>query len=242
MLKRFIKIGSAAIAAFNVAIAGAGPDVNSGEFFNQPYLQGLGVVPAWQAGLLGGGIVVANLDSGIRDTHVDLVGTIVPGGYDFVNDDDDPFDDELSLTYGHGTASAGIIVGNWNGVGVGGIAPNAKILPVKITNDQNLTDGGLISQGVLYAAARPEVRIILLEAVGPSTSPAEFAALGTAVANGKLVIAPAGNQGQASPANPASNFGSLGSSALVVGSNNGAGGRSVFSNGAAGVENNYITA
>ena len=68
-------------------------------------------------------MVVADLDSGIRATHVDLVGKIAPGGYDFVNDDNDPFDDEASVTQGHGTASAGIIVGNWNGVGVGGIAP-----------------------------------------------------------------------------------------------------------------------
>ena len=109
-------------------------------------------------------------------------------------------------------------------------------------SDENQTDGGLISQGVLYAAERPEVRIILLEAVGPSTTAEEFAALSKAVENGKLLIAPSGNKGQAFPSNPASQFGSLGSAALVVGSNNGAGGRSVFSNGAAGVENNYITA
>jgi len=243
MFKRPIKCLYSAICALFLSAASAGPpDVTSGEFFNQPYLQGISIVPAWEAGLLGSGIVVANLDSGVRASHVDLVGTIAPGGYDFVNDDDDPFDDEISLTYGHGTASSGIIVGNWNGVGVGGIAPGAKILPIKITNEDNQTDGGLISQGMLYAATRPEVRIILLEAVGPSTSADEFAAFSQAIANGKLLIAPAGNKGQAFPSNPASQFSALGGAALVVGSHNGAGGKSVFSNGAAGVESNYLSA
>ncbi len=243
MIKNRIQLLNGAFLALFLSTASAGPpDITSGEFFNQPYLQGISIIPAWEAGLLGGGVVVANLDSGVRATHVDLVGTIAPGGYDFVNDDDDPFDDEISLTYGHGTASSGIIVGNWNGVGVGGIAPGAKILPIKITNEENQTDGGLISQGMNYAASRPEVKIILLEAVGPSTSAEEFASFASAVASGKLLIAPAGNQGLAFPANPASQFSALGGGALVVGSHNGAGGKSVFSNGAAGVESNYLSA
>ena len=230
------------LLALSVSTAGATPDVNSGEYFNQPYLAGIKVVPAWDAGLLGSGVVVADLDSGIRATHVDLVGKIAPGGYDFVNDDDDPDDDEKSLTYGHGTASAGIIVGNWNGVGVGGIAPSARVLPVKITDENNETNGTLISQGVDYAAADPNVRIILLEAVGASTSAEEFNSFVSAVAKGKLIIAPSGNAGQASPFNPASSFEALGGAGLVVGSHNGAGDLSAFSNGAEGVETNYITA
>jgi len=230
------------LLALSVSAAGATPDVNSGEYFNQPYLAGIKVVPAWNAGLLGADVVVADLDSGIRATHVDLVGKIAPGGYDFVNDDDDPDDDEKSLTYGHGTASAGIIVGNWNGVGVGGIAPSARVLPIKITDEKNETNGTLISQGVDYAAADPSVRIILLEAVGASTSAEEFNSFVSAVAKGKLIIAPSGNAGQAGPFNPASSFEALGGAGLVVGSHNGAGDLSVFSNGAQGVETNFITA
>jgi len=230
------------LLALSVSAAGATPDVNSGEYFNQPYLAGIKVVPAWNAGLLGADVVVADLDSGIRATHVDLVGKIAPGGYDFVNDDDDPDDDEDSITDGHGTASAGIIVGNWNGVGVGGIAPSARVLPVKITDEKNETNGTLISQGVDYAAADPGVRIILLEAVGASTSAEEFNSFVSAVAKGKLIIAPSGNAGQAGPFNPASSFEALGGAGLVVGSHNGAGDLSVFSNGAQGVETNFITA
>ena len=71
-----------ALLVLSISTAGATPDVNSGEYFNQPYLAGINVVPAWNAGLLGAGVVVADLDSGIRATHVDLAGKIAPGGYD----------------------------------------------------------------------------------------------------------------------------------------------------------------
>jgi hypothetical protein len=240
--KTFRASSTSLLLALGIAPAGAGsPDVNSGEFLNNPYLQGISVIPAWDAGLLGNGVVIANLDSGVRANHVDLAGTILPG-YDFVNDDDDPFDDEKSLTYGHGTASSGIIVGIWNGVGIGGIAPNARIMPIKITNEENKPDGGLISQGMLYAAKQSNVKIILLENVGPSTTLAEFNTFNEAVNAGKLLIAPSGNNGLSGPVNPASQFSALGGAALVVGSNNGAGGRSAFSNGASGVEGNYLTA
>ncbi len=229
------------LLALSITAAGAAPDVNSGEYFNQPYLAGIKVVPAWDAGLLGAGVVVADLDSGIRATHVDLIGKIAPGGYDFVNDDKDPDDDETSLTHGHGTATAGIIVGNWNGVGVGGIAPSARVLPVKITDHKNETNGALISQGVDYAAANASVKIILLE-VGASTSAKELESFANAVAKGKLIIAPSGNAKQAGPFSPANSFASLGGAALIVGSHNGAGDLSYFSNGAKGVETSFITA
>ncbi len=241
MLEKFIRFTAVAVLAFATTGAGAAPDIASGEYFNQPYLAGIKVVPAWNAGLLGAGFIIADLDSGVRATHIDLLGRIAAGGYDFVNDDDDPDDDEDSITDGHGTASAGVIVGNWNGVGIGGIAPSAQILPVKISDDQNISSGDLIRKGFDFVAGNPGVRIILLEAVKTSLSAAEFASLQLAVANGKLVIAPSGNGGQASPYSPSNNFATLGGGALVVGSHNGAN-LSTFSNGAAGVENNFLTA
>ncbi len=241
MLEKFIRFTAVAVLAFATTGAGAAPDIASGEYFNQPYLAGIKVVPAWNAGLLGAGFIIADLDSGVRATHIDLLGRIAAGGYDFVNDDDDPDDDEDSITDGHGTASAGVIVGNWNGVGIGGIAPSAQILPVKISDDKNISSGDLIRKGFDFVAGKPGVRIILLEAVKTSLSAAEFASLQLAVANGKLVIAPSGNGGQASPYSPSNNFATLGGGALVVGSHNGAN-LSTFSNGAAGVENNFLTA
>jgi subtilisin family serine protease len=51
------------------------------------------------------------------------------GGYDFVNDDEDPMDDA-----GHGTHVAGIIGAEDNGVGVVGVAPEADLYALKVLN------------------------------------------------------------------------------------------------------------
>jgi len=242
-MPRKIQKSIASVAlALTISPVGAAPDVNSAEYLNQGHLAGIKVVPAWDAGLLGSGIVIANLDSGVLATHVDLVGKIAPGGYDFVNDDDDPLDDDVRSTAGHGTASSGIIVGNWNGVAIGGIAPSARILPIKISDEGNKTTAELISQGVDYAAAQASVRIIQIEAVRVSLSDEELIPFQTAAAAGKLIIMPAGNGQGAGPFDPGGQLATLGGAALVVGSHDGNGNRSSFSNGAAGVENNFITA
>jgi len=81
----------------------------------------------------GSGMVVAVIDSGVDYTHPDLGGGFgtgykVIGGYDFGDNDPDPID-----KYGHGTSDAGIISANGK---VKGIAPNAKILAYKVSQDK----------------------------------------------------------------------------------------------------------
>src|SRR5207249_11757811 len=78
-------------------------------------------------------IVVASIDSGADYTHPDLSANIYrdsfgdPIGWDFVNGDGDPMDDN-----GHGTHTAGTIgaKGN-NALGVCGVCWNVKIMPLK---------------------------------------------------------------------------------------------------------------
>jgi len=62
----------------------------------------------WKMGFTGKNRIVALLDTGIDYNHESLKSSFI-GGYDFVNDDDDPFDD-----IGHGTAMAGIITSDGN--------------------------------------------------------------------------------------------------------------------------------
>jgi subtilisin family serine protease len=76
----------------------------------------------------GTGIKVAIIDSGIDYTHPDLDGNYV-SGYDFVNDDDDPMDDN-----GHGTHVAGTVAAEDDGSGVVGVAPEAYIYALKVLN------------------------------------------------------------------------------------------------------------
>jgi hypothetical protein len=85
--------------------------------------------------LTGAGQTIAVIDTGIDYTHPLLGGGFGPGkkvvgGYDFVDDDDDPRD-----TYGHGTHVAGLLAGSpfvRDGVRYAGVAPQAKLVALRI--------------------------------------------------------------------------------------------------------------
>lgn len=87
--------------------------------------------------LTGEGVTIAIIDSGVDYTHQDLGGCFgsgckVIGGYDFVNNDNDPMDDD-----GHGTHVAATAAGKdttYNGR-FDGTAPDAKILAYKVLNE-----------------------------------------------------------------------------------------------------------
>ena len=87
----------------------------------------------------GTGVKIAVLDTGIDYTHEDLDDNYA-GGYDFVFDDADPFDDN---SRSHGTHVAGIIAAEENGIGVIGVAPEADIYALKVL------DGAVVWTGRL---------------------------------------------------------------------------------------------
>ena len=74
----------------------------------------------------GAAIKVAIIDTGINYLHPDLAANY-KGGWDFVNNDNDPMDDQ-----GHGTHVAGTVAALRNGVGVVGVAPEAHLYGVKV--------------------------------------------------------------------------------------------------------------
>jgi len=76
----------------------------------------------------GYGVTIAILDTGVNYSHPDLKNSYI-GGYDFVNRDYDPMDDN-----GHGTHCAGIAVGNGNvsSFNFVGVAPKAKLFSFKV--------------------------------------------------------------------------------------------------------------
>ncbi|MEE8401902.1 MAG: S8 family serine peptidase, partial [Candidatus Hydrothermarchaeaceae archaeon] len=85
--------------------------------------------------ITGIGQTVCVIDSGVDYTHPDLGGEKGPGfkvlgGHDFVNDDNDPIDDN-----GHGTHVAGIIAANGT---LKGVAPDANIIAIKALDEFGL--------------------------------------------------------------------------------------------------------
>lgn len=81
---------------------------------------------AHASGNVGTGVKVAVIDSGVDYNHPDLAANYA-GGYDFVNDDPDPMDDNS-----HGTHVAGTVAAVKDGVGVVGVAPSARIYALKV--------------------------------------------------------------------------------------------------------------
>jgi subtilisin len=77
-------------------------------------------------GQSGAGVRVAVLDTGIDDTHPDLDANVA-GGWDFVNNDNDPMDD-----HGHGTHVAGTIGAEDDDYGVVGVAPGVELYALKV--------------------------------------------------------------------------------------------------------------
>jgi subtilisin family serine protease len=83
----------------------------------------------------GQGVKIAVLDTGIDYNHPDLNDNYVTGGYDYIDNDAIPIDEN-----GHGTMVAGIIAAEDNGEGIIGVASKAKIYAVRISES-----GGIVS-------------------------------------------------------------------------------------------------
>ena len=85
---------------------------------------------AWNLQKGSAGVVVAIIDGGVEYTHQDLSVNAVPG-FDFLGNDATPLPSGTGDN--HGTACAGVAVARQdNGVGLSGIAPNCKLMPIRL--------------------------------------------------------------------------------------------------------------
>jgi subtilisin family serine protease len=211
---------AAGLAASCVAVAAAGPALADTVRNNEWWLSSLHVTQAWLS-TKGTGVTVAVLGTGVDTTQPDLAGSVITGR-DFTGSGraaGGPF-------WGvNGTAVASLIAGHGHGPGhadgIIGIAPEAKILSVRVTlenNDPLLTNATTvaalpmaIARGIRYAV-RHGAQVIDLPldpaavaadnaaakggtSAVTSGSPAERAAVTLALSKGVVLVAPAGDGG-----------------------------------------------
>jgi serine protease len=174
---------------------------------------GIGLPDAWrladQRGAPGGrGAVVAVLDTGVayRDLgpyrRTPDADRFVPG-HDFVEHDDRPLDEN-----GHGTHVAGTIAESTNnGIGAAGIAYEARIMPVRVLDEQGDGDAVTISRGIRYAVRHGADVINLSLEFGPTIRAAMvgnvLSAIRHAREHGVVVTAVAGNDARSRAPYPA---------------------------------------
>ncbi|HKQ98342.1 MAG TPA: S8 family peptidase, partial [Candidatus Polarisedimenticolia bacterium] len=166
---------------------------------------------AWDSGTGSRDVVVAVIDTGIDYTHPDLQANIwdnegeIAGngvdddgngfiddvrGWDFVNGDNDPFDDA-----GHGTHVAGIVgAAGANGEGIAGVAWQVRLMPVKFLGADGAGSTADAVAAVEYAT-RMGARIMNNSWGGTGFSEALLEAVEAAYAADSLFVVAAGNSG-----------------------------------------------
>ena len=220
--------GSVTISkTFSINVAASVNPANDDKYFLQWHLKSsenysAKVSDAWTIESGSEDLVVAVLDTGYTD-HPDLPSSKILPGYDMISsaasandgngrdsDAHDPGDFVLNpdqsikeTSSWHGTHVAGIIAAEDNDQGVIGIAPNVKILPVRVLGNDGGTTADIIS-GIYWAAGihragvpdNPHKASVINLSIGGYSEGCDSgteAALAAAKAAGVTVVTAAGN-------------------------------------------------
>jgi serine protease len=177
------------------------------QFAQQWHLKAAGAPAAWDSAR-GAGVTVAIIDTGIAPVD-DLDPARLLKGHNFLTGGEGAADD-----HGHGTHVAGTVAQTTdNGVGVAGMAPDARLLPLKVLG----ADGSGTSVGIADAirwAADHGARVLNLSLGGGTRSAAMAHAVAYARARGCVVVCAAGNGGGRGVSYPAAYPGALAVSAV----------------------------
>lgn len=171
----------------------------------------IGALRAWETTSGDSQIIVAFVDGGIDETHPEFHGRLAyntpeRSGSPGLDDDGNGFvDDSLGWDFvrgdagsrdagGHGTATASLVAAAWNGVGIAGLAPGVRILPIRVADAGSRVSLKSLVDGVAYASSRG-ARVINLSLGGLNAPDLLDSAIARAVAAGAIVIVSAGNEG-----------------------------------------------
>lgn len=139
--------------------------------------------------------MVAVLDTGIDDSHSDLIGSVI----DSVNFSNDSMNKNINA---HGTFIAGMIAGLANYYGVTGIAYNCSLLDVKVANNDGSTDALKVAKGIIWAADHG-ANVINISIVINGPYPMLENAVNYAWKMGCIIVAASGNTCSTLPSYPA---------------------------------------
>ena len=178
----------------------------------------IGAEYAWKIERGGSSVIVAIIDTGVDYTHPDL-SNYIAGGYDWVNNDDDPRDD-----HGHGTHCAGIAAATINNtLGIAGISQSA-IMAEKVLDSDGSGSSSTTAEAIRHAADSGADIISMSLGAAESTHIMEEACR-YAWEKGCILVAAAGNDGTSLVSYPAAY-----DTVIAVGSVGKTGLRSPFSN------------
>jgi len=163
---------------------------------DQWHMERVGATRAWDFAT-GRGVTVAVVDTGIAcETHgpfnkgTDLASTECVEGWNVVNGSSHANDDQ-----GHGTHVAGTIAQSTNnGLGAAGMAFHARLMPVKVLNENGWGTTADVADGIRWAADHG-AHVINLSLGGPRNSKVLQDAIDHAIQRGVVVVAAAGNTG-----------------------------------------------
>ncbi len=169
---------------------------NDPEMKQQWHMTRINAPRAWDFGI-GRGVTVAVVDTGIAcEDHgpfkkgSDLTNTECVGGWNFVAGNEHANDDQ-----GHGTHVAGTIAQSTNNnLGVTGVAFGARLMPVKVLNEEGWGTTADVADGIRWAADNG-AHVINLSLGGPRNSQILQSAVDHALKMGVVVVAAAGNSG-----------------------------------------------
>ncbi|MCF6158456.1 MAG: hypothetical protein E3K32_07760 [wastewater metagenome] len=175
------------------------PDYSYQWHLHNPQYKGINIESAWGIQTGNSGVIVAVIDTGIAYENYgeqykqapDLANTSFVAGYDFVNDDTHPNDDD-----GHGTHVTGTIAQSTdNNLGVAGVAFHVSIMPIKVLNDNGSGTYADVADGI-YFAADNNANVINMSLGGSSQSITLKNALAYAYSKGITIVCAAGNEYQ----------------------------------------------
>ncbi len=162
---------------------------------NQPNGPDINAPEAWDIFTGNSDVIIAMVDSGIDFNHPDLKDKLV-AGYNFIDPSQPLYDN-----YSHGTHVAGIAAASSNnGIGVAGVSWGAKIMPLKVLDDNGSGSSYNLAQAVFYAVDHGAKVINISIGQKGSKWPCGMDevqnAFDYAVSKGALTVVASGNDGQ----------------------------------------------